>query len=108
MTTALTKAAIRESALKELRWRGYTVWIQNNLAVRGRKFIGRKGVSDIMGFTYHGQVVAVEVKTVNDVLSDDQIQFLNEVKKAGGVALIAKDVNGHVALEDWEIKRLKN
>lgn len=46
----LTKGAIRESALKELSYKGYEVWRQNNIAVKGRKFIGRKGVSDIMGF----------------------------------------------------------
>lgn len=46
----LTKAQIRASAIKELTWRGYTVWVQNNLAVRGRKFIGKRGQADIMGF----------------------------------------------------------
>ena len=82
--TPLTKGFIRESAIKELTWRGHDVWPQNNLAVRGRKFIGRKGVPDVIGFTRSGLFIACEIKTVNDYLSDEQIEFMNNVKKAGG------------------------
>lgn len=46
----LTKGFIRESAIKELTWRGNTVWIQNNLAVKGRKFIGKRGQADVIGY----------------------------------------------------------
>lgn len=99
----LTKGKIRESAIKELTWRGYDVWIQNNLAVKGRKFIGRLGVSDVIGISKSGLWVACEVKTLNDRLSPDQIDFLNDVKKAGGIALIAcQGNNGQVELRGWE------
>lgn len=104
---SLTKAFLRESALKELRWKGYTVWRNNNIAVRGRKFIGRLGVSDIIGITKDGKWVACEVKTVNDVLSVDQIEFMNEVKTAGGIALIAKEEKGRVVLVEWHVIELK-
>lgn len=99
----LTKGEIRESALKELSYKGCEVWRQNNIAVKGRKFIGRKGVADIMGFDKKtGRVVACEIKTVNDRLSDDQKEFLNDVKKANGIALIAKQSDsGAVVLEPW-------
>jgi hypothetical protein len=103
--TILTKATIRESALNELRWRGCTVWIQNNLAVRGRKFIGRKGVADIIGWKIiDGKAVflACEIKTNNDRLSIDQIDFLTDVKSSGGVALLAVQSNtGQVILKDF-------
>jgi hypothetical protein len=103
----LTKAHIRASAIKELTWRGYTVWVQNNLAVRGRKFIGRRGQSDIMGFRNKDAViVATEVKTLNDRLSDDQIIFLNDVKKAGGLAYLAVQTGNQVELREWEIQKL--
>lgn len=100
----LTKATIRASAIKELMWKGYTVWVQNNLAVRGRKFIGRRGQSDLVGFTKYGQFLAVEIKTLNDRLSDDQIIFLNDVKKAGGEAYIATQEGSNVVLKQWEIQ----
>lgn len=100
----LTKGEIRESAITELTWRGYDVWKNNNLAVRKRKFIGRLGVSDVIGITKDGRWVACEVKTINDRLSPDQITFLNDVKKAGGIALIACQVGNKVELKEWVIQ----
>lgn len=101
----LTKATIRASAIKELTWRGYTVWIQNNLAVKGRKFIGKRGQADLMGYRNKDAViVACEVKTLNDRLSPDQILFLNDIKKAGGEAYIAHQVGNNVELKGWEVK----
>jgi hypothetical protein len=100
----LTKAHIRESALKELSWRGHNVWINNNIAVRGRKFIGRLGVSDIIGISKDGRWVVCEVKTLNDRLSPDQITFLNDIKKAGGVALIAHQVGNRAEMKEWVIQ----
>lgn len=101
VTKDLTKSTIRASAIKELTWRGYDVWIQNNIAVRKRKFIGRLGVSDIIGITKDGRWVACEVKTAGDRLSDDQITFLNDIKTAGGIAYLAVDDNGRVELVEW-------
>ena len=103
--THLTKDIIRASALKELAWRGHDCWIHNNLAVRGRKFIGRKGVADIIGITKDGRWVVAEVKTLNDTLSSEQITFLNDIKTAGGIAYLAVDNNGRVELREWEVKK---
>jgi hypothetical protein len=98
----LTKGEIRASAIKELTIRKCVVWPQNNLAVKGRKFIGRKGVSDILGITPAGLFLAVEVKTVNDFLSDDQINFLNDITRSGGLAYIAcQSATGAVELKEW-------
>lgn len=104
----LTKGEIRESAIKELTWRQCTVWVQNNLAVRGRKFIGKRGQSDVIGFRNKDCVMVVcEVKTINDHLSNDQIDFLNDVKTAGGLAYLAVQVGGQVQLKEWEIQKNK-
>lgn len=101
----LSKATIRASAIKELTWRGYDVWRQNNIAVRGRTFIGRLGVSDVIGFTNKSQgcrFVACEIKTINDRLSKEQIKFLTDVLSSGGVSLIAKQSNkGNVELIEF-------
>src|SRR5687768_6618909 len=99
----LTKGQITKSALTELKLRGANVWQQNNLAVPGRRFIGRKGVPDIIGFVNATCLfVACEVKTIDDVFSDDQIVFMNEIKKAGGIALIATQEFNQVVLKDWD------
>lgn len=101
----LSKGAIRESAIKYLTWWGHAVWINNNLAVRKRKFIGRLGVSDVIGIAKDGRWVACEIKTLNDRLSPDQITFLNDVKKAGGLAYLAcQGNNGQVELKEWVIQ----
>ena len=101
----LSKAQIRASAIKMLTWSGYTVWVQNNLAVRGRKFIGKRGQSYLLGFrNKDGFIVACEIKTLNDRLSDDQIDFLNDVKKAGGLAYLAIQSGTQVELREWEVK----
>lgn len=56
----------------------------------------------MIGFTDHALFVACEIKTVGDVLSEEQIEFLNDVKQSGGVALIAKQSQtGAVILEPW-------
>lgn len=47
---------------------------------------------DIIGFRLaDGVFVGVEVKAGRDTLRDDQKQFLNELKQAGGVAFVAYD-----------------
>jgi hypothetical protein len=105
----LTKGEITKSALIELKLRGANCWMQNNLAVPGRKFIGRKGVSDILGYVektnYYeikGTLLVCEVKTINDSFSDDQKTFLTEVKQAGGIALYATQELNNVVIKPWE------
>lgn len=101
----LTKSHIRATAIKMLTWSGNTVWVQNNLAVRGRKFIGKRGQADVMGFrNKDGVIVACEIKTINDRLSTDQITFLNDVKKAGGVVYIATQEGSRVVLKEWKVQ----
>lgn len=100
----LTKGEITKSALTELQLRGVNCWMQNNLAVRGRKFIGRLGQSDIIGFVINtGLFVACEVKTINDSFSDDQKTFLTDVKRSGGIALVATQQYNQVILIDWTV-----
>lgn len=98
----MTKGEITKSAMTELKLRGVNCWMQNNLAVPGRKFIGRKGVSDIIGFNSKtGLFVACEVKTVNDEFSDDQVLFLTQVKQAGGIAIVAIQEGNEVVIKPW-------
>lgn len=104
LTKILTKGEIRKSALIELRLRGANCWAQNNLSVPGRKFIGKKGLSDIIGFhSQTGIFILCEVKTINDRFSDDQIKFLNEAHKAGCIVLVATQEYNQVVLKKWPL-----
>lgn len=88
----LSSNDITKLALIRLENRNCIVWRQNQIPVRGRRFIGKKGQSDIMGFQKcTGLIVACEVKKIGDTLSDDQICFLASIKASGGLALVAVD-----------------
>lgn len=95
----LTAGEITSAILAYLTAQGYAVWRQNTTGIydpdtkRWRvNPQGRRGVPDIIGFRKSdGVFIAVEVKAGRDQLRDDQKQFLNELKQAGGVAFVAYD-----------------
>lgn len=91
-TNDLTKQALRVLSLS-----GFQVWRQNNGGVYDpvkkvfRRNSSTPGVSDIIGFHRKtGQFLAAEIKAGKDKLSPEQIQFLEDVKNAGGVALVIR------------------
>lgn len=87
---SITASDITKSAIKELTWKGYKVWRHNQIRVPGRAFIGERGAADITGYCKKSGVrVECEVKTKTDRLSNEQIEFLSEAKKAGCITLIA-------------------
>lgn len=52
----------------------------------------KKGVADILGcLPPTGRMVACEIKTGKDHLSPEQIGFLANIKRMGGIALVVKD-----------------
>ena len=93
----LYAADITGAILAFLTHHGYTVWRQNNTGIydvaKARWRVnpqGRRGVPDIIGFrNCDGLFIGVEVKAGRDQLRDDQKQFLNELKAAGGLAFVA-------------------
>lgn len=103
----MTTNEITKSALEELTLKGFECWRSNNIAVRGRIFIGRKGVSDILGFQIRpatGIMMLCEVKGGGDTLSKEQIELLNTAKKAGAFCFIATvDKNGKYLLKEYQI-----
>lgn len=82
-------------AVKVFTKLGYDCWRQNNVAIhdRGqfRRFVGRKGVSDVIGFhATKGRFLAVEIKVGRDRLSPEQEKFLDAVNRAGGVGVVVR------------------
>ena len=101
--------------LEYLKDNGNEVWRNNNLAVRGRAFIGRKGVPDIIGYSKkYGHFVCCEIKAIADRLSADQMVFLEELSMAGGTAMLCQQVRDETIQvkiykdgenEDWRFEK---
>lgn len=96
----LTGNQINEKVKERFEQMGIICWRNNQFSRKDRPFRGRKGVSDVIGFTgkpvimfgkqfMMGVFVACEGKSLTDDLSDDQLDFLYDVKSAGGIACIA-------------------
>lgn len=97
-----TASELTKFILSELSAMGFTVWRANNIAVPGRKFIGKRGMPDIIGYDRGGYAVWCEVKTINDRLSEHQVTFLNDAMNAGCRVFISmQDKDGKVHLKNW-------
>jgi hypothetical protein len=100
--------------LEYLKDNGNEVWRNNNLAVRGRAFIGRKGVPDIIGYSKkYGHFVCCEIKAIGDRMSQDQMVFLEELSMAGGTAMLCQQLRDESIIvkiytdgesEDWRFE----
>lgn len=97
----ITAAQLTKWAIVVLTTKGFTVWRQNNLAVPGRKFIGLKGVPDVIGYDKEGRAVYCEVKAGEDRLSEAQIDFMSSASKAGCRTYISHDKGGAMTIQTW-------
>ncbi len=87
------------ACLEALSIWGVMAWRSNNVPVydptikRFRKFRGLKGVADILGcLEPDGKLLAIECKKKGGRVSDDQILFIDEVRRRGGLSLVILDV----------------
>lgn len=88
-----TASDLTKMMLDYLRDRGNEVWRNNNLAVKGRSFIGKKGVPDIIGYSKkYGQFLGCEVKAIGDKASPEQMSFLINLAMCGGVAMLCQQL----------------
>ena len=83
--------------LEWLQWKEVFCWRQNQGVIPGkdgtyRRFVGLRGVSDILGVLPGGRILAVEVKRPGGKLSDYQDVFLDHVASLGGVACCVSSV----------------
>jgi hypothetical protein len=101
-----TAGQLTDAALSVLKMRGLTVWRQNNIAVRGRKFTGIKGMPDIIGYRFDGRAVFCEVKTAGDRLSKEQIDFMDKAHAAGCIVYVINGKNNQ--LQNWGDFRMIN
>jgi hypothetical protein len=80
---------ITTQALAILTALGCHVWRQNNVSVRGRRFVGLKGVPDIVGMTRSGTFIGVEVKGPGDKQSEWQVRFSYRCTDRGAIYICA-------------------
>ena len=98
-----TASELTKYAIAELSALGCTVWRANNIAIPGRKFIGKKGMSDIIGYDKGGLATYCEVKTINDKISEHQINFLTDAMYAGcKVFICMQDKELNYRLITWQ------
>jgi penicillin-binding protein-related factor A (putative recombinase) len=91
------EGAVVKACMDYLKLRGAYVWRNNTGALKDKNnrlvYFGKVGSSDILGVLPGGRFIAVECKAPDGRLSDHQIEFLNEIERIGGVAVIAKSVD---------------
>jgi hypothetical protein len=99
---SLTASELTKWAKEHLNIMGYRLNRVNNIPVRRRKGTIEKGWSDLQGYDTEGIYVAIEVKTINDKLSPEQIERLNDIRKCKGIAMICSEKDNKPILEMWK------
>jgi len=97
----LTASELTKWAKDILQLQGYRLNRVNNIPVRRRKGTIEKGWSDLQGYSRTGIYTAIEVKTINDKLSEQQIERLNDISKCKGIAMICCEENNQPTLKMW-------
>ncbi len=96
------------ACLQLLRLRGIYAWRQNVSGIKRRDRAGRefwaapglRGVADLIGVLPGGKFLAVETKTAAGKLSPEQAAFLDNIRAAGGVAVVIRSLDELVSLLD--------
>jgi hypothetical protein len=85
---------VKSAILDYLRVRGFFAWTNPTGAVEIRPgqwvHFGKVGSADIMGCLPGGRFFAIECKEKKGRLSGVQRDFLNEIERLGGLAIVAR------------------
>ena len=66
-------------------------WVHQAGKIPGRRLL-RTGISDIIGI-YKGRPMAIEVKAVKAKPTEEQVKFLEDFARAGGIAAVIRSVD---------------
>jgi hypothetical protein len=106
MTRPITsEKEIQMMCIQYIQYRGVMCW-RNNTGSFVRNYYnqkeqkwkqtffraGQKGHADIFGVLPDGKFLAIEVKTLTGKLSKEQVEFLADVKKNNGVAVVVRSL----------------
>lgn len=100
----MTETELVKVALEYLNYRGHFAWRNNTGVMKStyidlyghirRRFVkfSVKGASDIIGIAKNGLLLAIECKVGRNKPSSDQLLFLEEINKRGGIGIVAYDM----------------
>ena len=93
---------IQKSILDWLRYKKIFCWKNSSVGIYKAKTgkyipIGMKGISDILGIIQRGKdgggiFLAIEVKREGCYATENQLKFIDEINKKGGIAFIARNI----------------
>lgn len=94
------ESCLIKACLEVLNLQGYLalrnnsglVFLQENGKTRAIR-MGIRGASDIIACSPDGRFIAIECKTQKGRVTEMQKQFLTEIEKRGGVALVIRSVD---------------
>ena len=78
-----TKSLIKEYMLKA----GHLVF--NVFQCKKNNYGNKKGIADLIGCLNGGKFFAIETKSKGGTLSDEQAEFLDWVRRTGGISIVA-------------------
>lgn len=81
------------AALGVMAWRNNTTGVYDPTTKRFRPNHSINGVADILGALPGGRALAVECKSSTGKVSEDQRYFLDDFRKTGGLAVVARSVD---------------
>lgn len=96
-----SEKGVVKACLQYLQFKGVYCWRQNTGGVqyhskkKGTQFVrfGVPGISDILGCMPDGRFIAVECKAGRNTLTKDQRVFLEQIRQAGGIGIVARSVD---------------
>jgi hypothetical protein len=88
---------LKRAVIQYLTYKGCFAW-SNNTGAYSAEYQGKTrrirfgfpGSSDVLGITPDGRLIAVEAKTEQGKLRDNQRDFLQQVAARGGIALCVR------------------
>lgn len=93
------ESKLQKEIIDYLKIRGCVVFKHRNVGIYKQstgKYIplsaGEKGISDIIGCMPDGKFIAIEVKAEKGKPSENQIEFLEKVKKNKGISILAYSI----------------
>lgn len=87
------------ACLDYLTFKGVFHWRQNAGVIptgdgRFRRFVGKKGLPDVwIVLPPHGTLLALEVKRPGGKMSEDQVQFHDDLVRLGGISVCVSSVD---------------
>lgn len=110
----LLEKDIQESIIQFLRIKKYVIFKHHSTGFTANKDggfrpfrLGDKGIADLIGCTPTGRFLAIEVKRKGGKISDEQVAFLDSVRRVGGIGLVAQSLDDVMAAHEsnWDVSQ---